>query len=262
MSKPKHSLHGWQIVVLRPPQQAMPLKEWIEAQGAKAICCPTLDIKPSSFTPEELNGYSNTLLGADYLIISSQNAISCLPEKLTSVIAKSQLKIFTMGEATSEAAKKINLTPYYTAPSGATSETLLALSELQANVLKNKKIVLLAGSPGRQLLKETLAKRGAEVQALIAYTQQLPLHVDLAWQAKHRPTIIIATSLNALTNLLLLTPLKHHGWLFQQCVLGVSERIAKSANESGFQHTIAANGTSLVVLALALQTAVQIGNTK
>ena len=135
------------------------------------------------------------------------------------------------------------------------SEVLLQLPELQN--IAGKKALVLRGNGGRELLAETLTARGADVTLCECY-QRCPIHYDgaeeaMRWQSRDVKTIVV-TSGEMLQQLLTLIPLWYReNWLFKCRLLVVSERLAKLAQEMGWQDIQVADSADNDALLRALQ---------
>lgn len=258
-------LQGWRIVILRP-QNDLSLEELIQSYGGVAESLPMISIVPLAISPEETSTWQSVLKQASYLFIASQNAVHCAPAALLKTMAQSNdLKIITMGKATSIAVTNVGLSVFYTPPPGTTSETLLKEPFLQENALQDKTVALLAGEGGRNLLADTVAQRGAKVQWCRVYRQE-QRHIALApfikkWQQTNK-NCFIATSLNMLESLLRETPENEKAWILQQSYIVISDRIAQYAKECGIQHVYIAKGADLASIAQALQELYEVCDTK
>jgi uroporphyrinogen-III synthase len=234
-------LEGFQYVILRPRDQAHALCAQIEKEGGKAISLPMIEIVPLTDIP--LPDFEK----ADYLIFVSANAVRAMPVSWWALIRQSGVRIVTMGQATSEAIKNRGAV-FFTPPPGSTSETLLATPFLQAPAISCKHVILLAGKTGRQLIAETLIERGASVARVEVYAQRCPTcELDpyfMRWRTEQESIVFIATSVHCLENLIQLTPLMHHNWLYQQPIVVISERMKTHAIAQGFQVIWEAQGAS------------------
>ena len=132
---------------------------------------------------------------------------------------------------------------------------LLQLPELQT--IAGKKALILRGNGGRELLAETLTARGADVTLCECY-QRCAIHYDgaeeaMRWQSREVNTLVV-TSGEMLQQLWTLIPLWYRErWLLTCRLLVVSERIAKLAQELGWQDIQVADGADNDALLRALQ---------
>jgi len=257
------TLGHWQIVIMRPAHQAKALADYVIAHEGHPLLLPMIQITPCVVSKEAINALSE----ADIIIVSSQNAVTCAAAEIIEFLAKRvDSHIITLGAATSAALAKHNIIASYTAPPGGHSEALLTLDRLQVEVVRNKRVVLLAGKGGRDVLEKELRVRQAKVTTLQTY-EQVAIHYDLlhhieTWQQNTRQTCLIVTSLNILHHLFSQTPEKLLPWLRAQPLIVVSERIEQAASKYGSQHIINAKGADFASLIKALQSLVKVCNTK
>lgn len=223
-------LNNWQIVIMRPKHQAHALEAYVKGQGGHAVLLPMIEIVACPLLQEEYQ--------ADIIIVCSQNSLTFAPNHLLEFLRTTQASMMTMKEAT--------------------SETLLARTDLQ-NVY-NKKVLLLAGKGGRDLIQKTLISRGAIVTKIEIYEQR-PIRHDFQ-QISHQQTCFIASSLNILNNFFNQTPEALKPWVCSQFLIVVSERIEQEAIKYGFKHIINAKGADLLSLTKALQNVVKVCNTE
>jgi uroporphyrinogen-III synthase len=260
------TLQGWEVVVLRPLQANETLSEKIHEAKGEVCLLPMIEIVPLTIPPRELKQWCERALKLDYLFVVSGNAVQCAPESLLEAFhLNSALKVVSMGESTSQALMAHNIPVGFTPEIGTTSESLLEKSLFQSKEMVGKSIGILAGEAGRTVLAETLQSRGAVVMWFPVYRQRLP-QISLnayfqKWQQEKLRKIFIATSANTLQNLMQLTPTYERNWLFAQPVIVVSERIAESAKQFGFQQVFIAKGAQENSLMMALYETVKICHT-
>lgn len=236
-------LNGWHVVVMRPSHLAEPLLTVIEKMGGVPISLPSLTICPVQ--PDNISHWIDHIQTADWIIVSSQNAVHFAPEDVLEALRQTGAKVVTMGQATTQALIAVGVSVFFTSKPGANSEMLLTESFLQENEIANKKAVLLAGIGGRTLLYDTLNLRQAKVEWIKVYRQEqspLALESSMASWVQGGRFCFIATSENSLANLLQKVPAHYHAWARQQAFVVVSERIAAIARKWGIQHTFVAKG--------------------
>jgi uroporphyrinogen-III synthase len=236
------ALKGWQVVVLRPKHLAQPLLSAIEKMGATPISLPSLTI--TSVNSPDISKWQYHIQTADWIIVSSQNAVHFAPQVVLEALRQSQAKVITMGQATTAALLSKGVSVFFTPMPGTDSEKLLTESFLQENEVANKKIVLLAGIGGRTLLNDTLTSRQATVEWVKVYRQeQTPLALASlmpTWQGGQ--FCFIATSQNSLEHFLQSVPANYQTWLQRQVLIVASPRIAAIARKWEIQHIYVANG--------------------
>jgi len=198
------ALHGIGVLVTRPEQQAMPLCRLLEAQGASTLRLPAIEIKPCA-DRHALAALAGALDTFEFIVFTSANAVrfgSALLEQ------RRDLTLAAIGPAT---ARALNESGYQVAVVGGfDSEALLAHPSLKN--LSARRILLIKGANGRQLLEQQLTRRGAHVFGVDVY-QRAPatpsaaaLAVVQAEFAAGRLQVITATSLEIGSHLLDMVP--------------------------------------------------------
>ena len=206
---------------------------------------PLIDIVCLDFSNAQLSTLKQNTRTADFLIVTSANAVYCAPPALLDSINERTF-IITMGQATTDALQERmpTLRVNYTAPLGATSESVLQTSYLEQTNVQQKNVCILAGEGGRTVLADTLSERGALIKWVKVYKQEKPvISLDLLLsQLQSQQVCFIATSSRIVENLLSLTNDKAKSWLLKQPLIVVSERIKLQAKEWGFERIALANG--------------------
>lgn len=224
-------LKNLKILVTRPQHQAQGISEALAQLGAEVIAFPTLEIVPVKDQEMVRNTLEKVDL-YDIVVFISANAVFNAAPYLLSITEKT--RIIAMGPATSralvEAGFKVHLVP----KEPYTTESLLEMPALLN--IQGKKILLIKGEGGRNLLANELAVRGAEVSPLSVYRRECPdsdigvLKSFFAGEMKH---IMVVTSGESLKNLVKLTPEHDKSQLFQTPLLIVSPRLVDVARELG-----------------------------
>lgn len=234
----------------RPKHQAENLCALIAANGGQAIPFPTIKIQAVAAS-ELVSSRFNTIDEYDLVIFVSRNAVkiafdlyldeSALPEHVQCV---------AIGAGTAEALSEMNITNVLHGGVKADSETLLQLPELQAEHLQGKKVLIVRGVGGRELLADNLTARGALLEYAEVYRRCLPEYeikdVHKIWQ-ELKPAAAIMSSNDGLKNLLSLTMDndRHscllHRWLscragqlnLQKTWLCLGDRSCQAKNDAG-----------------------------
>jgi uroporphyrinogen-III synthase len=163
-------LQGVGVLVTRPEQQATPLCRLLESAGALALRLPVIDIRSAM-------GTSGTRLeiGAieafDLVIFTSANAVrfgsALLDERRDVMLA-------AIGPATARALGEAGYRPAVTPSAGFDSESLL-LHPVLADPA-GRRILLVKGMNGRNLLETRLTERGAVVVVADVYKRERVSH--------------------------------------------------------------------------------------
>lgn len=215
---------------------------------------PALSIVPPA-DPELARRQLQRLAGYELGIFISRNAV----EKTIELLHPTPLPPISwlaVGQATAAALKEHGYPVALMPDRDFSSEGLLALPELQ-NVV-GKRIAILRGTGGRELLAEVLRQRGAEVEYFETYRGICPPGADGSLReilAQQPPELVVATSTLILQNLLAMSgngrnPLK-------QCPLVVlSVRVRDWALAAGFtQVHIAPQSDDAGIVAALIQAA-------
>ena len=234
----------------RPKHQAQGLSALVEKRGGKSIICPTMAIQN-----QDLPVQRSHLNSFDHIVLVSVNAVNAFFEHGFSSSQSNQAcsNWYAIGKATFDAAKKAGLPVKPNLGHAYTSERLLEDPSLQA--LKDKKVLIIRGNQGRDLMAQTFKERGAQVEQWPLYHRvPMPLCTS-AWQTfkKARNPIVLGTSVTALEFLieaLKSAPqwteekrLSELAILLAKPLVVFSERIKMSAQQLGWLGTIAVVAT-------------------
>lgn len=220
------ALTGLQVLVTRPALQADPLCQRLMQLGGGVLRFPAINI--------EARAAELPTLTYDLLIFISTNAVQHGQAVLA---AQPQARIAAVGAATTQALQALGHDIDITPEHAANSETLLAHPLLQtppANIL------IVRGSGGRELLRDTLTTRGARVDAIEVYQRVAvaPAAADyLALQTQLRAAqldIISVTSVEILQALDALLDDELRELAHQCTLLSGSARIAQAARAAGW----------------------------
>ncbi len=195
------------VVVTRPLQQAEPLAAKIVATGRQVIVFPLLEIQPLSDSMPLRQTLDHLM---DYALVAfvSPNAIDAAFSVVRSWPA--HIMFAVMGEGSRNAlahhgvtsANAIVISPVD--PTRTDSQTLIEALDLEC--LKGKRVLIVRGESGRELLADALAAAGALVTQVSAYRRVAPM-LDDAGRARMLQLLAsnndwIITSSEALRNLI------------------------------------------------------------
>jgi uroporphyrinogen-III synthase len=199
---PEGPLEGVGVLVTRPRNQASELVDAIESQGGSAWCFPVLEIAPVS--APDIRDRASRLGKPDIAIFVSRNAVEYGIEFTDGA------EIAVIGPATARAVTEAGRVIDVQAAEGFDSEHLLAEPRLQ-NV-DGRRIRIIRGSEGRELLAEELQKRGATIDYLSVYERRLPrvqpgalADLEAHWRGG-RINVVTVMSVATLEHLLSLLP--------------------------------------------------------
>jgi len=200
-------LHGFGVLVTRPRAQAADLVAAIEENGGIAIEFPVIEIAPR--TEAEIAREAVALGEVDIAVFVSRNAVAY---GLSHVITKQTASTGpSTAAAIEDAGRVVDISPQ----SGYDSESLLATAALQD--VAGKRILIVRGGAGRELLADTLRERGATVQYLSVYEricpvidQKLLTEIETRWRDGELHAVTVMST-ESLTNLIALLPdISHH----------------------------------------------------
>jgi uroporphyrinogen-III synthase len=229
-----HPLAGYTIVVTRPAAQAGRFVELVDAAGADCIALPTLVIERLDVEPALADAALESAW--DWAIYTSTNAVECAVETFDRLPPARATA--AVGRATARALARHGVT-VDVRPESANSEGLLAAPEFGAVV--GTRVLLVKGEGGRDLLRETLAARGARVQAIDVYrrtpAQPEPAviaRLQRALAASPQRLVVIVTSADVLDALLQMIPPEVAAPLGSVPLLVPGARVAATARERGW----------------------------
>lgn len=232
-------LAGRHIVVTRPAAQAGKLAAALERMGACAVLFPVLAIREIS-DPRVLHQLAARLDEFDLAVFVSPNAVD---QALTVICAQrpwpARLRVAVMGEASQQAVARFGITGIIAPTQRHDSEALLELPELQA--VNGKRVLILRGDGGRELLGETLARRGAKVEFATCYQRGKP-DIDagplLQLWADGRLDAITLTSSEGLRNLVEMLGEPGQTALRNTPVFASHSRIVEAARALGLRNAL------------------------
>jgi uroporphyrinogen-III synthase len=168
------ALAGRGIVVTRPREQAARLAALLEAQGARALVYPALEIADPA-DPASALRIIGQLEQFDLAVFVSPTAVARAFRLVRAW--PPALRAAAVGQGSARELERHGVPRALAPAEGADSESLLALPELAQ--VNGRRIVVFRGEGGRELLGETLRSRGAQVEYAEVYRRARP-RLDLA----------------------------------------------------------------------------------
>ena len=232
------------------------MRRAIESGGAKVLSLPLIEIKALNGV-QAIQDLKDKVLQLDCyqsLIFVSNNAVSFGGEVINNYWPQFPLKVdvIAVGPTTAEAASERFACEVIQPTSGMTSEDILRLPQLQD--VSEKKIGIVRGQGGRELLADTLRERGAIVDYLEAYSRT-PIDYTsadfcnrLLEAGVNVLTVSSGESLDRLTHLLVDNRKK----LQQLNLLVPSQRVGRQAENAGYQQVHSASGADPLSFVSAL----------
>jgi uroporphyrinogen-III synthase len=162
------ALHDLGVLITRPSQQAAPLCRLFEAEGAVVTRFPAVDIRP--LAGGRAGAAPHGALGDfDLIIFSSANAVRYGAALLEE---RRDLPLAAIGPATARALNQAGYRVSVRPAAGFDSESLLSHPELVS--VAGRRVLLVKGQGGRELLEQELARRGASVTLAEVYRRECP----------------------------------------------------------------------------------------
>jgi len=255
------------VVITRPRAQAEGLAQAVAALGRTPVLLPLLDIAPLA-DPSALQAALAGLDSFALVAFVSPNAIDAalahLPERLAAW--PRQVALAVLGEGSRAALARHGLTEANATivgpqdPIRSDSENLLASLDLAA--LRGKRVLIVRGESGRELMAEGFRAAGAEVSVVPAYRRSVPrLTPELAATLRGlllEPNDWLLTSSEALRGLFDLLRQADRSLVAkmqQQHVIVPHARIAETAKALGLAHvTLTGSGDERLLAALQSRT--------
>ena len=253
------------VVITRPLGQADGLAQAVRASGRTAEILPLLEIAPVD-DPAPLRA---ALAGLpDYALVAfvSPNAIDAAFAHVSSW--PSQVPLAVVGEGSRAALARHGVAaPGYTVHSprdSAHSDSEHLLQNLDLATFSGRRVLIVRGDGGRELLADALRAAGATVEAVAAYRRSTPvLTQELAARLRAllaQPNDWIITSSEALRGLAGLVEAlepENDNWRLrfrQQRLVVPHARIAETAHALGLRHvTLTGSGDARLLAALQSQ---------
>ena len=248
------------IAITRPVDQAKKLSTLITEAGGTPILFPLIEITALS-DYSQFETVIKDIAEYDWAIFISSNAVQNGMPKLVKQGIPHTLQFAAIGPVTAAELKDFGvkevLTPASHAEDGNQSkirfdsESLLALPEMHK--VAGKKILLVRGVGGRDVLAETLRERGAQVTFAECYRRINPqTNCDLLAQlySKNRLHGIVITSSEAMRHLLDLAG--DSEWLKNITLFVNHARIAEAPLQRGLKVAVASAPGDEAMLALVL----------
>jgi uroporphyrinogen-III synthase len=165
-------LAGVGVLVTRPAGQAASLIQSIQTLGGSPVAFPALAI----LQPRDPAALERTIGVLDRFHLAIFISPTAAERGLAAVLARrtwpAGLRVASVGKGTAAPLQAAGLGPVLAPGTGADSEHLLALPELQA--MAGRHVVIFRGEGGRDQLADTLATRGAQVSQVACYRRARP----------------------------------------------------------------------------------------
>jgi uroporphyrinogen-III synthase len=248
------------VVITRPRQQAEPLARAVAALGRTPLILPLLDISP---LPDETRLRAVLAHLADYALVAfvSPNAVDAAFAHIDAWPPGVALAVVGDGSRAALVRHGVDGPRYriYAPLDASRSDSEHLLQALDIAALRGRKVLVVRGETGRELLPDALRAAGIDVETVAAYRRAVPgLTPDLAASLRTllaRPNDWIITSSEALRGLAGLVEQLDGGTsvanLQQQRLIVPHARIAETAGALGFTAvTLTGSGDERLLAAL------------
>ncbi len=233
------SLTGINILVTRPAHQAGDLAARIRIVGGNPVLFPVLKILDAQ-DQRPLLDVARRLDEFDLAIFISPNAVNKAMGLIhTKRTLPPKLEVAAVGQGTARALRNFGVNEVIAPAIRFDSEALLDMVELQQ--IGGKRVVVFRGDSGRELLGDSLLKRGATLEYVECYRRVKP-STDIApllrALATGKMNAITMTSSEGLRNLFDMVGQAGQIWLKRTPLFVSHERIARTAGKLGLTQVI------------------------
>lgn len=224
------------VLVTRPAHQADALARRIEAAGGQVVCFPVLEIAYLD-DPSAFGWLAARLDEFDLAIFVSANAVTgwmrvLQPQRQRPLRAR----LVAVGAGTANAMERAGLPSPLRPRHGSGTEALLELPELSGEAVAGRRILIVRGVGGRELLGTSLTARGASIEYVEVYRRtRPPMPSEKLLMHRGKVDAMVVTSAEALNNLFEMGGREAKPWLSALLLVTVSDRIAQLARSIGVQ---------------------------
>ena len=241
-------LAGKRIIVTRPKGQAEGLAALIRDAGGEPLLFPAIEILPLADSAP-FQRFAQRLDAFDLAIFVSRNAVESALGLLRDKVWPARLRVATVGRGSASALHAHGFANVIAPAAQSDSEGLLAMPEMSD--VRGKRIVILRGDAGRELLGEELGKRGATVEHVACYRRVRPGPGSLAEAWSRGVDAVTVSSSEGLANFLDMLGGEAAAQLARIALFVPHPRVAESAARRGLAGAIVA-GSGNAEMAAAL----------
>lgn len=233
-------LRGRGVLLTRPAAQAAALTARLEALGAQVHCFPLIEILPLA-QPQILRALAGRLAEFDLAFFVSGNAVAHALGELPRALWPAALRVATVGPGTARALHEAGFDEVLVPIERFDSEAVLELPAFAPAAVSGKRVLVLRGDGGRELLADTLRQRGARVEQVACYRRAPPagdpaILLDIASQG--RLHALSLTSSEGADNLAVLLGERTQPFLARLPVFVPHERIGERAARLGASQVV------------------------
>lgn len=230
----KELFAGITVLVARPRGQGENLCSRLRAVGAVGLLIPAIEVYPLP-VDLELRRVAHSLSTYDAVLFVSVNAVEWGMTWLSGLAAvlPPRVLIGAVGQSTAQALLSRGVAVTALPQVRYDSEGLLALPSLQQ--VTGKRILIVRGRGGREVLAAELRSRGAHVDYAEVYARRCPAgSLREKLPAPGQIDVVVATSNEIIDNLLTLAGTLDRAWLCGLPLVVFSERNSQHAQACGF----------------------------
>jgi len=193
------SFAGRGIVVTRPRDLAQPLADLIERRGGRAIVFPAIEIQALPPPPalRQVAQFQRVVFVSPSAVRVAMASIGGWPAGPVAA---------AIGAGTRRELERAGVARVISPPTGADSEALLAMPEMQD--VAGKRVLIVRGETGRPVLGDSLAASGAQVEYAECYRRARPktdpAPLLQAWQRREIDAVTVSSA-EGLDNFLAIT---------------------------------------------------------
>ncbi len=184
------------ILITRQLEKSKKFSLLLNKNNIKNFIYPVILIK--NIKPKKID--LENLKKSDLVIFTSPNSISSIADLLKPSVIKDKI-IVSIGESTKEILESIKIKVNIVPKINFSSESLLC--EIKKNKISNKKIIIIKGTGGRNLLKSELSKNNYVFEDMNVYERNIPSNIDIIpTEVFKNISHICITSVDILNNLI------------------------------------------------------------
>jgi uroporphyrinogen-III synthase len=236
------------ILITRPFGREKHLRHLIEQAGGNILHYPVFSIQPPPALQiehllhlrDQLHSFTMAIFISPTAVEQSQIYFPVLPEHFF---------IVSIGSKTTKALEQHDLQVDFEAPEH-NSESLLQSTEFQMPAMQGQRILIFRGTGGRDLLADTLARRGAQIRYVETYLRAIPPLPPLTEKQVKTLDAITISSNEGLDNLV--TLMDDPTLLIDLPLIVPSTRAVTLARQHGFRNIIAAENATDEAMLTAL----------
>jgi uroporphyrinogen III methyltransferase / synthase len=250
-------LFGKRLLVTRQREQAGPLVDLLEADGAEVSLLPLIDLQ----LPDDcsaLDGAIDSLSSFSSILFTSPSAVdfffSRLRQRSCDARAFAGCSIAAVGQATADQLRDRGIEPDLIPADQSQDGLIAAFAEIP---VEGSQILFPASSLARSKLVEKLEQRGAQVTRITAYENRSPdpatLEIPPALAEEQLDAVLFASPSAVANFTAVLGEERTHRILSQVAIACIGKTTAHAVEEIGFTAAILPDESSIPALAQSIR---------